>query len=618
MLAFLLVGAGFTLLGRDGGAYDIVVRQEIAVVLWWVLALAFLAGLLPRTRPDRSGLLVIAGLVLLGIWTAASLGWTSSDERTVTEIARVGAHLGVVVLLATTLGPATWRSALAGLTAGAVALCLIALGSRITHGVFGADVVANAFSGATGTRRLSYPVGYWNALGALAGMTSVLCIAWSAHARRALSRWLALAAMPMAVVVSYLTYSRASLGGTVFGLLVLVAVSRNRWTVVVHGGVALACGFAGILVVRGAPAVAHGTGTAGGGRVGLAVAAACAVAGSVAALSGRLGLDSVRFSPRIARRGVLVGGAVGAVAIVICSVTVLPSAWRSFKQEEQSLSGVDPASRLTNLNSSRYLMYDTAFKTFKAHPLKGTGAGTFEFTFDKVAKGGQFVINAHSLYLEPLSELGIPGLACILLLLGSVIAVLGRALRLAVDPVDRGAVAGATAAVGVFFLGALVDWLWQSTAVAVLMLALVGCVAAANGRPVLRTRAAARVPLVIAALVLCAVELPGLVSTSEVRKSQAAINRGNLASALSHANQAIDSQPWAATPVVQRALVEERQGRLAAARGDLLTAQRREPENWRHPLILARVTAELGRPREALAAYRRARALRPTGRFFAR
>ena len=50
---------------------------------------------------------------------------------------------------------------------------------------------------------------------------------------------------------------------------------------------------------------------------------------------------------------------------------------------------------------------------------------------------------------------------------------------------------------------------------------------------------------------------------------------------------------------------------------DARVAIRREPENWRGPLVLSRVEARLGHARAAVAAFRRARALNPHHPIFA-
>lgn len=45
-------------------------------------------------------------------------------------------------------------------------------------------------------------------------------------------------------------------------------------------------------------------------------------------------------------------------------------------------------------------------------------------------------------------------------------------------------------------------------------------------------------------------------------------------------------------------------------------AERRDPQDWRLPLVTARIEAKAGNAEEALAAYRRAKELRPYGSFF--
>jgi tetratricopeptide (TPR) repeat protein len=182
-------------------------------------------------------------------------------------------------------------------------------------------------------------------------------------------------------------------------------------------------------------------------------------------------------------------------------------------------------------------------------------------------------------------------------------------------------------AFAVWLLTAGVDWMWESTAVSVLALLAIATAGAvpvgdAEGAPPARVLPRPlpvpwRVAATIAALLACLIELPALVSNSEVRRSQSSVRAGALDLALRQANDAIAAEPWAATPYVQRSLIEEREGKLQAARVDLQRAVSREPTNWRHPLALARVEAELGDPRAALRFYERARRLHPLSAVFA-
>lgn len=611
VVAFLAAAGLVLVAALERGAYDVVIRQQGALLTWLFLGAALLVGVLPRTRPAASGWLVLAGLTALAAWTALSLGWTSSDERTSVEVARVLAHLGIVLVAALALGPASWRPAVAGAATGAAAVCALALLARLDPGTFGADDAVDAF----GINRLSRPLGYWNALGAWAGMTSALGLALGAHARTLPGRALATAAIPLAMSVAYLTYSRASVGGTALGILVVVIASRNRWTVGIHAAAAVASGLAAVLVIHGTPEIAEATGTGGAGRVGLAVLAACLASGAVAAVTGAAGADRLRM-PR--RAGRIAAATVTVLALVGAGVAIAQegdSAWDSFRTA-QAADDPDPAARLANLRGTRYTIWKTALDASAEHRWRGDGAGTFEFAWNRSAAGAEFVKDAHSLYLETLTELGIVGLAALLALVAGIVWALIAALRRFPEGPERGAAAAAAGAIAAYLFGAGVDWLWEATAVTVLALVLLGAVVAAGGTPAGRLRAAFRVPLGLAAIALCLVQLPGIVSVSEVRESRAAAGDGELAPAEEHATKAIKAAPWAATPYAQRALVFEEAGRLQAAATDLRRAIDREPKNWRHHLLLARVEAERERNVEALDAFAQAVRLRPLSGFF--
>lgn len=610
--AFVLVAAAVLVAALEKGAYDVVTRQEGGVLVWWFLALALAAGVLPRTRPGRAGALAIAALAAMAVWAALGLAWTSSAERTYLEIARVVVHLGVLVLAATALGPSSWRAAVAGAATGAAAVCAFAVLSRLDPGTFGADTAADAF----GINRLSRPLGYWNALGAWAGMTAALGLGLGAHARHPLARGAATAIVPLAVTTSYLTYSRASIGGTLLGALVLLVVSRNRWTVALHAAAGLIAGALVVLTTRGHTEVAEGIGTAGAGTIGAVLLAAMLGAAAVAVATGLAGSDRLRM-PHTAGRVAGIASVVlvvGAVAIGIAanaddirdSLTTLPA---------NATATADPAARLTNLNGTRPQIWEVAADQFSAQPLTGSGPGTFEFVWSQSDKASEFVKDAHSLYLETLSEQGVPGFLLLLAFVGGIAWAAIRALRAFPDGPERGAAAAATAALAAFLFGAGLDWLWEATAVTVLALLLLGALIAATGSPAPRLRMPVRLGLGLAALLAGLALVPGIVAVSEVRRSQDAVDDGNRAAALRHATRAVEAEPWAATPYVQRALVLEGQGRLKAAAVDLRRAVDREPENWRQQLLLARVETERGRLRAALDAYDRAQQLRPSSTF---
>jgi Flp pilus assembly protein TadD len=124
------------------------------------------------------------------------------------------------------------------------------------------------------------------------------------------------------------------------------------------------------------------------------------------------------------------------------------------------------------------------------------------------------------------------------------------------------------------------------------------------------------VPVVVLAVLLCLLELPGLAATLHERDATRAIDRGDAAGALRLANDAVAAEPWAASTFALRAQLLQRAGRVDAARVDLRRAIKAEPANWRHWFLLARLETSAGRSDAALAALAQARRLDPRSPIF--
>jgi SAM-dependent methyltransferase len=619
-VAFLLAAASLVYYPVRAGSYDIVPRQEEAVVIWIAVALGYGLGIFPRARGPRGRYVALVAIGALAAWVALSLSWTESDERTFAELARVLHYGGLLVLVWGALDRGTWTAAAAGLAFAAMLVSGLAVTSRLAPGAFPVNWTGRALH----TDRLSYPFNYWNAVGAWGAMSVAMALAWSAHARSLGARAAFAAVLPLCGLAVYLSYSRAGVTGVALGVAAVIVLGRNRWLTAVQAGFAAGATALAIEVVRHQPAIAHGTGTAGAGTTVLALAGAAVIAIAGTCLTWAVHADHWRLRPPIARRAAMVGVVVVVLTVAIPARPALSHAWNEFRNQPAAPSA-DPAARLTNLNGNRYFIYRSAFREFKHEPLHGTGPGTFEFWWSRHG-GAEFVRDAHSLYLESLGEMGLIGfLLVVAFLLGLVLLFVQGRGRLA-SPGEFAAHIALASAFVVFLFQAGVDWMWESTAVAVL--ALVSAAVAAGPGFESRAQSAAvsaeahsravarRAAVVVAAVIAALVQLPGLVSVSSMRRSQALAQGGSSKAALAKANDAIQAEPWAASPYVQRGLLEEAAGDLRAARTDLLRARRREPTNWRHPLVLARIDAEQGHVPAALANARAARRLRPRSAFF--
>jgi O-Antigen ligase len=605
-----LLGLGLLAAALMGGTYALIPRSEWFVVIWWSLTLGLSFGLFPRAQPHRVMLFVLLCWILLIAWLAIGLSWTESAERTVIELTRATGLAGIVIGVGWSFVGREWRLAAAALVAAAVGVCLVALISRLAP-----DLLASPLQSSGLVRRLSFPLNYWNALGCWAAMTFALTLAWSAHARRWPVRGAALAGTCLAASVAYLTYSRSAVAGVVIATLAVLALSPHRWLVAVHVAAAAGCTAAVIVAIRGEPAIARGTGGAGGATVALVAVIAMAACVLVAWVTARSRLERLRTSRSRAR----VALGVCLVAVVFGAATVGPAlgnqVWRSFERPTPQLTG-DPAQRFATLGGTRRALWGAALSAFRRDPLTGTGAGTFEFVWNRDPRRSYFVRDAHSLYMESLGELGLPGALLVVAALGTL---LGGAVRTSLsetDPAGRGTAAGCCAALLVFCVSAGVDWVWESTAVAAMALAAGSVAAGARASPAPRRAIARRAPLAVGALLVVAIQAPVLGAASQIRASQQAAARGDLERALVDATDAVQVAPWQASGYVQRALLLERLGLATRAAADARRATKREPTNWEHWLILARIEAERGNVPGAVAAVRRSAALNPRAPLF--
>src|SRR5687767_15243178 len=80
-LAFALVAY----LALSNGGYDVIVRSQVGIAVWWIVLLGALTGVLP-VRFGRAGWLAIGLLAGFAAWTGLAIGWSESAERSAIEL----------------------------------------------------------------------------------------------------------------------------------------------------------------------------------------------------------------------------------------------------------------------------------------------------------------------------------------------------------------------------------------------------------------------------------------------------------------------------------------------------------------------------------------------------
>ncbi len=254
--------------------------------------------------------------------------------------------------------------------------------------------------------------------------------------------------------------------------------------------------------------------------------------------------------------------------------------FEDFKEPPQASDVADSQlDLLRGGGSGRYQFWASAVDAFEAEPVHGVGAGGYGPYWLEHREIPIPATRAHSLLFEILAELGIGGLALILGFF-AVAAVAGCRRWLGDREWSAPGPALAVLAAGV--LASSIDWTWDLPAVfaptvvaaailtgpATLRAEHVGA-AGVFGTAHSRRRFAAGVcVLLVAWVAICASGLL-LLSDSAIRSSAGALERDDVESALSSAENAVDLQPWAAEPRIQQALVYERRRRpRRRARGD--------------------------------------------------
>ena len=623
--AWVLGFAPLTYLALKGGGYDVVVRSQVGIVVWWIVGLGALAGVVGTRRLGRPLVAAIMLLTAFSAWSLLSATWSESGERAVSEAARDITLLGCFVLAAAGVRRRQSRLLVAGVLTAIVTVAGLACLSRLDPGSLGTSQTGQFLPGAAS--RLSFGLNYWNALGAFAAMGIPLALAFAGTARTLPARAAANAVVPMLALALFLTLSRGAMLAGGIGLAVALALTshRLRWL----GAAALSAVGAAILINAAVQrdAVRDGlTSTLAGQQGSELIAVVLVVTAGVAFVHVGLSLARTGWSiPAVptpsGRTKALVAGGLAVLAMVVFLAAGGPSrgadAWDRFKSPDIGVNNSTTARLGSASGNGRYQYWVSAKNALETAPVLGRGAGSFETYWARNATVSGRVRNAHSLYMETLAEVGIVGM----LLLGGLILLTlgaGAARSLAGPRHARTLTAGVTAALTVFAIAAAGDWLWQVTVLPAAFLVLAPVVLRSRrGRSRSGTASSRgrRVAIGVLAAVAVIALVPSLVSTTELRKSQQAAVSGRIDAALSHAATAEDIQSYAASPPLQRALVLESRGDLAGAAAAASLAERREPRNWSAPFILARIEAERGRVKAATAAFRRAKSLNRTASF---
>lgn len=612
-----------------------------------VTAISGLIGVLAALFAARAarnwGAGTLLAAVAVVVFTGLSITWSVAPDLSWFETNRTIAYVAVMAggVAAARLAPSRWQAPLGGILLGSTVVIGLGLASKVFPSALDPDQLY---------ARLQEPIGYWNAIGAIAAFTLVLSL-WLGTRRNGYRPFNALAypVAALAVITLLQSYSRGSLAAAGVGIVVwIIFAPRRLHSLLVLAVGVLGGGFVGIWAFANAAlstdkvvlAARESAGTEFGVLlaativflllVGLAIEFATVFTGMQGQERRRLGVFVaciVAIIP-LAGIGVLASSPKGLTGSI-------SNAYTQLTDPAAAIPSSDP-SRLGEVSSARSLYWREAIRLYRAQPLHGVGAGGFEAVQPRARQeSGAVARHAHGWVPQTLADMGWMGMLVQLLLgltwIGAATRALGvwGPLRRGARRAERDGTAAAVAIVATFAVASVADWTWFVPGVALPMMLLAGWVAGrgaeaafaggAIGRRPSLSLTSPRTAVAAAVLAVTVIACFSLVqpwrSEQEQDAALTAVFANDLPTAESRAREArrVDPLSPEADYTLARVLVEK--GDVAGARRlyeDAIELEPAVPDSWAR---LAQFEQEVaGRPFAALQAAGVALKLAPTYR----
>lgn len=571
------------------GAQGAVVVVLAAVV---ILRMAFVRD--PFAGFSRPLFVAVAALTTYAVWALMSSRWSHAPARALFEFELASVYLFTVLLFGCT-GRSHRRVRLTLVLTWLAMLfvCLAALATRLRPDLFPIPVNLDP-------DRLAFPLTYWNALGLFAAIGLILGshLASSTRVPRSV-RVLATAAIPVFAVTVLLTYSRAAIAIGALGLIAYLLLARPRGALSTLLAAAPTTAFA-VASTYQANLISNGitspAAVAQGRHLTTTLTVACIAAGliRIAVLEIDARLSELTMSPQRRANARSVLGVLCLAAVFVAFLGFggqITRQWNIFTKQN-AVTGNDVRGHIGINNfriGDRLTGWRIAIEVFDQNPLHGRGAGTFPIDWFQLRPYGETAIEAHSLYLQAMSDLGLVGLIAIVVAL---IVMIGACfVRARHGARSLWTVVGVVGLVWAIHAG--VDWDWEMPAVTLPVFALMATALARRGGGT-RLRREVTVGLrlavgLVAALVLVT-SVRVVISERHLDRSVADFNNGHCPAAVANARttiSAVSSRPQAYQII---ALCDVVTGHPQPGVQLMDQAVARDPQNWvyRYSLALAR------------------------------
>lgn len=579
----------------------------LCAVIAGIVGLAATVSRRTTTRPWGVGTAVAAVAVVLV--TGASITWSVSPSTSWFETNRILAYLAVLLtgLLVARLAPRRWAVLPTSVLLATSIVLVLGVLSKVFPGTFADEEIF---------ARLQYPLGYWNAVGAVAAVNLVLALWFGTrrHGYRPVNA-LAYPAIAIAVAVLLMSYSRGALIAAGIGVVIWLVFAPRR----LHSLMLLAVGgVAGLFVgiwsfantALSTDNVLLAARESSGTQLGVLLLATVVLLLLIGlAIEFSLLFTGIEWYER-RRLGLVILSLAALVPLAGCGVLAssergfggsVSHAWKQLSDPEAGGPSSDPT-RLGSVGSQRSLYWRQAFNAHRLQPWHGVGVGGFGPAQTYIRGPYPFpVAHAHGWVPQTLADggwvtLGVQVLFGITWLLAALRALgaWGPLRRRRLDP-EHGGVTAMVAVVGVFAATTILDWTWFIPALALPVALYVGWVAgrgaerafdgAAPDTPPVADRPRSwylvHGPIAAMVLIITAATVVSMVQPWRAERIQdqalEALDRGDTTKAEQLAEQAASINPLAPRSDYTLAQVRVAQGRIPDARALYRDALALEP-----------------------------------------
>ncbi len=596
--------------------------------LWSVASLVFLAAALAfavatRERPSATALAAVGGLIGLWLWSLISRGWADRADLALVAANRWALYAAIMTALVLLVGrDRRVASALVGACAAASwGIAVYLLVAMLLPGDQGLFLGIN----------LNNPIGYANGQANLLLLGFWPLVAVAEDTRHKLRSALAIGGATVIGALLLAAQRRGSLLALVVSGLVLLALVPGRRTrlwilVAVVAGVGVAGGAISPLYQHPDPsgvASVHNIHQAAVAALlaGAGVAVVWALLLSVASEVRTRGEPWARRLELASAAGLILLALAGGVLAGVKAQAIS----RQVRAQYHAFVNLSPSPgsfRLFSGGGNRFDYWRVALTEFEHAPLQGAGAGNYTVGYFRDRRTTEDVTQPHSLELQTLAELGIVGGLLLLLFLAVTLFGLWRWSRQARAPGSARLVAVGAGGLFVSWLGQTsVDWMHlipTITALALGAAAALVSMPAGDGEAAVdpaRSRLAGRrvaVVLGVGAVIAVAAVYTARMMLAEHHRALAVaqLSRHPL-TALAQTNAALALEGDSVDTYYVRAAALARLGLYPDARGALMRAITRGPQDWVSWALLGDLAVRHHDYAAARRAYRHALRLDP-------